>query len=61
MEVEFVVVDERRKVVSIGEHSNFDVNYYRRILDRAWNEIKYGLSCSAKHSQLQCKQAQRKY
>ncbi len=39
MEVEYVVVDAKRKVVSVGEHSAFDVKYYRRLLGKAWEEI----------------------
>ena len=39
MEIEYVVVDSKRKVVSVRKHSTFDVKYYRQLLDEAWEEV----------------------
>ncbi len=41
MAVEYVVVDSKRKVVSVREHSDFDVKYYRKLLDKAWEEVSW--------------------
>ncbi len=43
MAVEYVVVDSKRKVVSVREHSDFDVKYYRKLLDKAWEEVSWFL------------------
>jgi len=43
MAIEYVVVDAKRKVVSVREHSTFDVKYYRKLLDKAWEEVSWFL------------------
>lgn len=44
MAIEYVVVDARRKVVSVRGHSAFDVKYYRKLLDKAWEEVSWFLN-----------------
>ncbi len=39
MMIEYVVVNSKRKVVSVREHSAFDLKYYRNLLDKAWEEV----------------------
>lgn len=43
MEVEYVVIDARKKLVSVKDHQNFDVKYYRALLEKAWKEIEFAL------------------
>lgn len=46
MVVEYVVADSKRKVVSVRNHSYFDVRYYRKLLDKAWEELSWFLKSS---------------
>ena len=48
MEVEYVVVDFDKKVVSVRNPENFDLEYYAKILGKAFEEVKFAVNFAKK-------------
>ena len=44
MEVEYVVVDFDKKVVSVRNPESFDFDYYAKILRKAFEEVKFAVN-----------------
>lgn len=51
MEIEYVVVDFDKKLVSVRNPESIDVEYYRKLLENAYREVEFAVS-SAKHNSL---------
>ncbi len=48
MEVEYVVVDFDKKVVSVKTPENVDFEYYSKILRKAFEEVKFAVNFAKK-------------
>lgn len=44
MEVSYVVVDFKRKIVSIRNPESIDVEYYRKLLEKAYREVEFAVN-----------------
>ncbi len=43
MEIEYVIVDFKRKIVSVRNPESVDVEYYRKLLEKAYGEVEFAV------------------